>query len=50
MVFPSAHLQEQQNLDPHVKDSNPHSVDTRQPAETEQESQQAEITGKFRTD
>lgn len=33
--YPSAHLQEQQNLDQHVKDSNPHSADTRQPVETE---------------
>jgi len=33
--YPSAHLQGQQNLDQHVKDSNPHSADIRQPAETE---------------
>lgn len=50
MVSPSAHLQEQQNLDPHAKDSNPHSADIRQPAETEKESEQAGVTWKFMTD
>lgn len=49
MVSPSAHLQEQQNSDPYVKDSNPHSVDIRQPAETEKESEQAGVTKKFMT-
>lgn len=39
--YPSTHLQELQNLDPHVKDSNPRSADIRQPEETEKEKWEA---------
>lgn len=55
---PSAHLQEQQKWDQHVKDSNPHSADIRQPAETEKEKwkasyawqKSARVTQKLMTD
>lgn len=56
--YPSAHLQEQQNLDQRVKDSNPHSADIRQPVETEKEKWEAScawqkwagVTQKFMVD
>lgn len=45
LIKHSSHPQEQQNLDQCVKDSNPHSTDTRQPAERERKNVRLTVLG-----